>query len=87
MAGRADDRALRLRATRLSLAQSLLDSGDFADALPVYEQVIAEARAAGELLREAVAGTFAAIRNAANAPALLLDLRGRQAIEDHGRML
>ena len=49
-----------LRAARLSLAQSMQDAGDYKGSLPVFEQVIAEARDAHDLPSEAIAESFAA---------------------------
>jgi serine/threonine protein kinase/tetratricopeptide (TPR) repeat protein len=48
-----------LRAGRLNLADSMFESGDLADAQPVFQEVIASARAAGDLPAEAEADSFA----------------------------
>jgi serine/threonine-protein kinase len=48
-----------LRAARLSLAESLFDNDDFAHAQPVFAQVIADAKTAGDVGSQAEAEGFA----------------------------
>jgi tetratricopeptide (TPR) repeat protein len=48
-----------LRSARLSLAESLFDNDDFAHAQPVFEQVISDAKTAGDIGSEAEAEGFA----------------------------
>lgn len=48
-----------LRAARLSLAESMFDSGDLTDALPVLQQVIDSSRTAGDHASEAEAESLA----------------------------
>jgi serine/threonine-protein kinase len=48
-----------LRAEKLSLAESMFDSGDLKDALPVFQQVGSNARAARDLPIEAEAESYA----------------------------